>query len=74
MEIVGYNKDYVFTDHLAEATITCTYDELKEIAAFLNKVIEDNSNNDSGCCIHLRDNVKNWDRSSSDLIVLIPKS
>ncbi len=38
MEIIGYNKDYIFTDNLSEATITCTYDELKEIAAFLGNL------------------------------------
>ncbi len=72
MEIVGYNKDYIFTDHLSEATITCTYDELKEIAAFLDKITEGHSSNDSNICLHLRDYVKEWDKSSSDLIVLIP--
>ena len=38
MEIVGYDRDYVFTDHLTEATITCTFDELKEISSFLDKI------------------------------------
>ncbi|WP_295076908.1 hypothetical protein [Ruminococcus sp.] len=72
MEIVGYNNDYAFTDHLVEATITCNYNELKEIAAFINKVIEEHSSDESQICLHLRDFVKDWDKSSSDLIVLIP--
>ena len=41
MEIVGYNKDYIFTDHLNEATITCTYDELKEIAEYVTDSVND---------------------------------
>ena len=72
MEIVGYNQDYVFTNHLAEATITCTYDELKQIASFLDKIIKDYNANDSNICLHFRDYLKKWDKTSSDLIVLIP--
>lgn len=72
MEIVGYNKEGIFTDHLNEATITCTYDELNEIASFIGEVIKACDNDNKKCCLHFRDYVKEWDTSSSDLIVLIP--
>ncbi|WP_295091851.1 hypothetical protein [Ruminococcus sp.] len=72
MEIVGYNKEYVFTDHLNEATITCTYDELKNIVSFLDEVVKKCDNEKSNCCVHLRDYLKEWDKSFSDLIILIP--
>ena len=72
MEIVGYNNDQEFTGHLTEATVTCTYDELKEIASFLDGIIKDYDADNGQCCRHLRDNVKEWDKASSDLIVLIP--
>ena len=68
MEIVGYNKDYIFTDHLNEATITCTYDELKEIASFLDEIIKVCDCSNPKCCLHLRDYIKEWNKSFSDLI------
>ncbi|MBQ6945254.1 MAG: hypothetical protein IJN43_13140 [Ruminococcus sp.] len=67
MEIVGYNKNYDFTNHLNEATITCTYDELKEIASFIDDILKSANESNPTCCLHLRDFTKDWDKSSSDL-------
>lgn len=72
MEIVGYNKDEIFSGHLKEATITCSYEELKEIAGFINNIFEKQDGTDPKCCLHLRDYSKIWEKSSSDLIILIP--
>ena len=71
MEIVGYDRDDLFTDHLKEATITCTYDELKRIASFIDTVLKECDENGK-CCLHFRDYAKEWDSKSSDLIILIP--
>ena len=71
MEIVGYDKEYEFTDKLKEATITCTYDELKKIASFINTVLKE-CENSKKCCLHFRDYEKEWNKLSSDLIILIP--
>ena len=49
MEIVGYNKKEIFSGHLNEATITFSYEELKEIAAFLNNIIEKHYDTDPKC-------------------------
>ncbi len=72
MEIVGYNNEDIFTEHLKEATITCTYDELKEITAFLDDIIKRYDSDNSNICLHFRDYIEKWDKSNSDLIVLIP--
>lgn len=70
MEIVGYNKNYDFTNHLNKATITCTYDELKEIASFIDDILKSANESNPTCCLHLRDFTKDWDKSSSDLIIM----
>lgn len=70
MEIVGYNREDEFTGKLKEATITCNIDELKTIADFLNNIID--NHDETPVCVHLRDYKKDWDKHSSDLIVLIP--
>ncbi len=53
MEIVGYNKKEIFSGHLNEATITFSYEELKEIAAFLNNIIENIMILTRNACLHL---------------------
>jgi len=71
MEIVGYDREDRFSDHLKEATITCTYEELKRISSFIDTVLKECEENKK-CCLHLRDHEKDWEKGSSDLIILIP--
>ncbi len=72
MQIVGYNKEEEFIDNLKEATLTCTYEELKNISLFLNNIIQEYNADNPQCCLHFRDFCKKWEKSSTDLIVLIP--
>ena len=71
MEIVGYDNKDKFTHHLKEATLTCSIEELKEVSAFINEIIKEQENNQTGVCRHFRDYKKDWDNKCSDLIVLL---
>ncbi len=71
MDIVGYTANDVFVDFLKEATITCSLDELAQITLFFEtakNICE--KEKEKSYCLHLRDLCKDWDSSSSDIIVL----
>lgn len=72
MIIYGYEKDSEDLLKLEEASILCSVTELEKIICFLIEVKKEHekiASNIEICHSHYRDWDKEWDKSSSDLII-----